>query len=167
MANEKIILLPEEPRGASQLIECPIPAVVVSKQQLPDVQNLRSQVGQSIIIKALRLITADVLAVSPLLGIANAALTELQKMSLVLYSEGWEKGQLIPLLSLVDIFTEGSGVPWRSNTVRFDNWQNVDWSKSYFQYSSGTPSNGTAYAVLLECEYVKLDSQGKPIVGAS
>lgn len=167
MAKDKIIMLPEEPRGASQLIECPIPAVVISKQMLPDVQNLRSMQGQDIIIKAIRLIPNTILTTSPLIGIPVAPLTELQKMSLVLYSEGWEKGQLIPLLSLIDTFTEGSGIPWRYNTVRLDNWKNVDWTKSYFQYSSGTPSSGSAYSVILEAEYIKLDSQGNPIIGAS
>src|SRR5882672_4256197 len=155
-ATERIILVQEEPRGPSQLIEIPVPAQVISKLLLPDIQQLRSQVGQIIIIKALRVIPDVVLVTAPTIGGPNAPLTELQKLSLVLYCEGWEKGQLIPLLTLVDTFTEASGVPWKSRTTRFDNWKNVDWSKSFLQWSNGTPSSGTAYSVILEAEYVKL-----------
>lgn len=166
--QKNILFVQEEPRGASELIEIPVPAQVpgVTKQRLPDQQDLRSQVGQVIVVKAIRIITADVLAVSPLLGLAVAPLTELQKMSLTLYSDGWEKGQLIPVLSLVDIFTEASGVPWKNRPIRLNDWTNVDWPKSFITYSNGTAAVGAPYAVLLEVEYVKFDDQGKEIKGA-
>lgn len=162
-----MILVTKEPRGPSQLVEIPVPAQVVSKVTLPDIQQLRSQVGQIIIIKALRVIPDVVLALAPTLGGVNAPLTELQKISFVIYCEGWEKGQLIPALSLVDTFTEGSGIPWRTETVRLADWKNVDWSKSFMQYSNGSQSVGTAYNVLLEVEYIKLDAQNNEIVGPS
>ncbi len=165
--DKSMILIQEEPRGPSQLIEIPIPAQVISKQVLPDIQQLRSQVGQVIIIKALRLIPATLLTNAPTVGTVNAPLAELQKISLVLYCEGWEKAQLIPILTLVDTFTEASGVPWRMKTTRFDNWKNVDWSKSFLQYSNGTPSSGLAYTVILEAEYIKLDAQNQEIIGPS
>ena len=168
MTTEKnIVLIQEEPRGPSQLIEIPVPAAAVSKVVLPDIQQLRSQVGQVIIIKALRLIPFTLLTNSPTVGAVNAPLAELQKISLVLYCEGWEKGQLIPILTLCDTFTEASGVAWKAKTVRFDNWKNVDWSKSFLQYSNGTPSSGLAYTVILEAEYVKLDAQNQEIIGPS
>lgn len=160
-------LVQEEPRGPSQLIEIPVPALAVQRVQIPDIQQLRSQVGQTIIIKALRLIPASILTNAPTVGGINAPLTELVKISLVLYCEGWEKGQLIPILTLCDTFTEASGVPFRPHTTMFDNWKNVDWSKSYLQYSNGTPSSGVAYTVVLEAEYVKLDAQNQEIVGPS
>lgn len=160
-------LIQEEPRGPSQLIEIPVPAAAVSKVVLPDIQQLRSQVGQIIIIKALRLIPDSVLTNAPTLGGINAPLTELVKISLVLYCEGWEKGQLIPILTLADTFTEASGIPVKFKTTRFADWKNVDWSKSFLQYSNGTPSSGVAYSVILEAEYVKLDAQNQEIVGPS
>lgn len=165
--EKQIILFQDEPRGPSQLIEIPVRAQVVSKVTIPDIQQLRSMVGQVIIIKALRLITASVLANAPTVGGVNAPDTELVKISLVLYCEGWEKAQLIPIFTLNDMFTEGSGTPWRAKTTRFDNWKNVDWSKSFLQYSNGTPSSGAAYTVILEAEYVKLDAQGNEIIGPS
>lgn len=169
--NKNVILVTQEPRGPSQLIEIPIPAQAVQRVALPDVQQLRSMVGQIIIIKALRLISAKVLATAPTLGLTNAALAELKKISLVLYSEGWEKGELIPILTLNDMAdtdsANASTVPFRNATTRFNDWKNVDWSKSYLQYSNGTPSSGAAYSVLIEAEYIKLDSNGREIVGPS
>lgn len=168
--NKNIILVTQEPRGPSQLVEIPVPAQVVSRVALPDVQQLRSQVGQIIVIKALRLISNKVLTNAPVSGFATATLAELKKISLVLYCEGWEKGQLIPLLTLndvVDADSTATGIPYRVVTTRLSDWRNVDWSKSFLQYSNGTPSSGAAYAVLLEVEYIKLDSAGKEIVGPS
>ena len=163
--NGNMILVQEEPRGPSQLIEIPVTAGV-SKVTIPDIQQLRSQVGQVIVIKAMRLIPDSLLTNAPTIGGINAPLTELVKISLTLYCEGWEKGQIIPILTLVDTFTEASGVPWRSKTTRFNDWKNVDWSKSFLQFSNGQVSVG-AYSVLIEVEYIKLDAQNQPIVGPS
>jgi len=149
------MLVMEEPRGPSQLIEIAVPAQVVSVVQLPVVQNLQNQTDQIVIIKALRVIPDTVLQRGPVQGFVNAPLTELQKCSLVLYSQNWIKGQLIPLCSLIDTFTEGSGIPWRQRTARFDSWKDVDWNKSYIQYSNGQQSIGTAYEFILEVEYQK------------
>lgn len=165
--NDRMILVQEEPRGPSMLIEIPKTAALgaTGKLVLPDVPQLRNQDEQTIIIKALRLIPDTVLATAPTLGGANAPLTELIKMSLTLYSEGWEKGQLIPALSLVDTFTEGSGIPYRDRTTKLANWRSVVWNKSYFTYANGTPSIAGAYNVILEVEYVRLNSDGLEIIG--
>lgn len=167
--NKNIILVTTEPRGPSQLIEIPVTANNLGRVALPDVQQLRSQVGQRIIIKALRLITAKVLTNAPIGGQVTAPLAELRKISLVLYSEGWEKGQLIPILTLNDIFDTDSAnattIPFRAQTVRFNDWVNVDWSKSFLQFSNGAPSANSPYAVILEAEYIRLDNNGKEIVG--
>lgn len=152
----RLILVQEEPRGPSQLIEIPVTANGLSKINLPDIANLRNQDDQIIVIKALRLITPSVLTNGPVTGAVNAPLTELQKISFVLYSEQWEKGQYIPALTLNDMFTEGSGEPWRNKTTKLDSWRNLDWNKCFMQYSNGTVTAGTPYCVILEVEYVKL-----------
>jgi hypothetical protein len=162
----KTMLVQEEPRGPSMLIEIQKIAGVTSKLTLPDVPQLHNQPDQIIIIKAMRIIPDAVSPTSPTLGVANAPLTELVKMFFTIYSEQWEKGQLIPVPELIDIFIEGSGIPWRNRTAQFNSWKNVDWNKSFFTYANGTPSIAGAYAVLLEAEYVKLqmvtDASGKP-----
>lgn len=167
--NKTILLVQEEPRGPSQLIEIPI-ATATTSFALPDVQQLRSQQGQVIIIKAIRLVTIKVLSNAPVSGNANAPVTELRKISLVLYAEGWMKGYQIPLLELNDVADADSAVattiPYRNRTTRFDNWTNVDWSKSILQFSNGTVAVPT-YSILLDVEYIKLDAQNKEIIGPS
>lgn len=148
-------LVQEEPRGPSQLIEVAVPAQVVSVVQIPVIQNLQNQTDQIVIVKAIRVIPDSVLTNGPVQGLVNAPLAELQKASMVIYSENWIKGQLIPLCSLIDIFTEASGIPWKSRTTRLDSWRNVDWGKSFIQYSNGTPSSGLTYEFIFEVEYQK------------
>lgn len=166
-SNGAMILVQDEPRGASQLIEVPVTVAGTTKVVLPVIQNLQNQVNVNVVIKALRVIPNTVLALAPTLGGANAPLTELVKMSLVLYAEEWEKGQLIPLLTLVDTFTEGSAIPWRAKTTRLDNWRNVNWGKSYVLYSNGSSAAGTPYNIIFEAEYVKFDQDGNEITGAA
>ena len=116
--DNRTFLVQEEPRGPSQLIEIPVTANGISQINFPDVPNLRNMIDQSVIIKAIRCIPDTVLARGPLQGNVNATLTELQKISVVIYCEGWQKGQNIPILSLVDTFTEGSGIPWKDQIGR-------------------------------------------------
>lgn len=165
----EIILVQEEPRGASQLLECPVSAGAV-KQRLPDNNQLRSVEGQTIVIKAMRLISAKVLDKAVNFNLPNAPLGDLKKMVLVIYCEGWERAQMIPLLTMNDMAdadaTTATTIPYRNKATRFDNWKNVDWAKSFFQFSNGN-SASTDFAVIFDVEYVKLDSTGKPIVGPS
>lgn len=162
-------MVQEEPRGPSQLIEIPIPANQ-QKVKLPDVQQLRSTEGQTIIIKSIRLITPKVLTNGMTVAGTNVNLANLQLMCLTLYSQGWEKGQLIPLLVLNDVVDGDSAaattIPYRNKTTRLNNWRNVDWSQSFLQWANGTQSDA-AYVCMLEVEYVKLDANGKTIIGPS
>jgi hypothetical protein len=160
------LLVQEEPRGPSQLYEIQVTANGQTRIPLPDVQQLRSQEGQRVIIKGIRLITPEVLARGPLSGLVTAPLAELQKISLTLYCEGWEKGQLIPLLTMNDMATPAGTFPHRYQPTRFANWQNVDWSKSFLFYSNGTSSANSPYAVLFDVLYIRLDTQGKVITTA-
>jgi len=163
-------LVMEEPRGPSQLVEIQVTQNGVARVPFPDVPNLRAQIGQNVVIKGARLITPSVLTNGPISGFVNAPLTELVKMSLVLYCEGWEKGQLIPLLTLNDMFTQGSAEPYRRTATKFNDWKAFDWSKTFIQLSNGTVTvlpGGANYVVCLDVEYIKLDSQNKPIIGPS
>jgi hypothetical protein len=161
------VLVQDEPRGPSVLIEIPVTINGQQRVPIPDIAQLRSTTDSKIVLKGLRLISNEVLTN----GIINASVVappaELAKMSLTIYAEGWEKGQTIPILTLNDMeFTVGA-IPFRRSATRFDNWVNVDWPKSYIQYANGTVSAGAPYVVLLDCEYVRLDAQNRLIVGAS
>jgi len=171
IAGPEVLLVQEEPRGPSQLVEIPVTVNGSQKVKLPDVQQLRSQEGQTIIIKAVRLITFKVLPRCMTLNLVSAPLAELQKISLVIYCEGWEKAQLIPLLVLNDVAdgdaTTATTIPYRNKATRFNNWRNVDWAQSYLLYSNGTVSATAPYGVQLEVEYIKLDARGQQIIGPS
>lgn len=164
-----IMLVQEEPRGPSILVEIPVTGTG-QKVKLPDVQQLRSQEGQIIIIKAIRLITPKVLVGAITLTLPNAPLAQLINMSITLYSEQWLKGENIPILSLNDMVdadaTTATTIPYRNKTTRLNDWRNVDWAQSYLLFANGfTPT--PAYAVLLDVEYIKLDAKGNPIMGPS
>ena len=167
MSREQIILVQEEPRGPSQLIEVPVPTAGVSKVFFPDIQQLRSTQSETIIIKAMRLVTLDVLTAGVISGSANAPLTELQHLTLVIYCEGWEKAENIPLLTLNDMNLPGGTFPHRYHQTRFSNWRKVDWTKSFLQWVNGTNAANTPYVVLFDVEYVKLNGVGQEIVGPS
>lgn len=161
----QVVLLRDEPRGPSILIEVPVTTNGQQRVVLPDVAQLRSTIDQRIIIKSIRLITAEVLTRAVLQGSVNAPVAELQKMVLTLYAEGWEKGQSIPILTLNDMTTQAGALPHRYAPTNFDNWNSVDWPKSYIQYANGTVSANTPYTVLLDVQYVKLDAKGNVIIG--
>lgn len=171
--QDRVILAQVEPRGPSELIEVPFPAAANGQQKVPfpTVEDLRSDENQRVILKGMRLITADVAVGAPLIAGPTAPLSELQKMFLVLYAEGWEKAVYIPLLTLNDVFTEASGVPFRHGATRFNNWEKVAWNKCFIQLANGTVVVGAPYVVMFDVEYVKLgttgDMKGKEITGPS
>lgn len=164
MAHDKLIFVQEAPRDASQLIEVPVNTNGVQRVNFPDVQQLRSLVNQEIIIKEIRLITVDVLTNGPITGFATSPVSEQQKLSLTIYCEGWEKAQNLPILVLNDM---QNTAPHRYNGTRFNNWANVDWSKTYLQFSNGTVSAGAPYCVMFDVVYLKLDKSGNEIIGPS
>lgn len=161
------VLIQDEPRGPSILIEVNVPTAGSQRVPFPDISQLRSTIDQKIIIKWMRLISAEVLTNGIISANPTAPAAELAKIAVTLYAEGWEKGQTIPILTLNDmVFTIGA-IPYRRNTTTFDNWVNVDFPKSYLQYANGTVSAGTPYVVLIECGYIRLDAQNRLIQGPS
>lgn len=164
---DKIILVQTEPRGPSQMVEVPVVLNGSQRVPFPDQAQLRSTTVQKIVIKAIRLVTPDVLTNAPLSGNVNAPVTELQKMTLVLYCEGWEKAQNIPVLTLNDMQLQGGTAPNANSLTKFDDWVNVDWPKCFIQYSNGTVSAGVPYSVLFDVLYTKLDAQNNEIKKAS
>lgn len=153
----KTILVQEQPMVATELIEIPV-ASGATRATIPDVPQLRNQGDQVVILKAIRLITAKVLSTGPVTGTTNMALVDLIKCSLVLYSSGWEKMHLLPLLVMNDMAdsdaTTASTLPYRFNPTKLADWQNVDWNKSYIQFANGT-SASAARVVILQVEYVR------------
>lgn len=155
------IIVQESPRTNSTLIEVIVNQNGVQRVKFPDVQQLRNTDTQRVIITTIRVIPPNVLTNAINTNAVNAPLTELQKIAVVLYAEGWEKGYQIPILALNDFASAAN--PYRFQTTRLDNWRNVDWTQCYLQYANGQVSAGATYAVLLEVEYLKFNDKGLPI----
>lgn len=161
------VIVQDEPRGPSVLIEVPVTINGQQRVPIPDISQLRSTTTNRIIIKGLRLVPPEILTNGIINASVNAPVTELQKMSLTIYAEGWEKGQTIPILTFNDFVFATGAAPYRFNSTRFSNWVNVDWPKSYIQLANGTVTAGAPYVVLLDCEYERLNAENNVIVGAS
>lgn len=151
MRND-ILLVQEEPRGPSQLIEVPVNTNGVQKVKFPDVQQLRSTTDQIVVLKGLRLISPKVSPNCATLAAVNAPIAELRKMFLVIYCEGWEKAQMIPVLTLNDMAdgdaTAATTIPYRNKATKFNDWKKVDWTQTYLLYGNGTVVANAPYGVM-------------------
>jgi len=165
---DSIVYMRQEPRGPSELVEIPVLINGSMRVAIPDVQQLRSTVDQKIIIKGIRLVPPIMLTNGIINNNVNAPITEDVKCVLVIYSQGWEKGHYIPLIALNDCSNQTVPTPFVTAKTNFDNWKNVDWSKSFIQYGNGTTgAAGAPYVFMLDVEYIKLDAQNNLIEGAS
>jgi len=112
-------------------------------------------------------VTPKVLTNAPVSGLALAARAELIKASLVLYCQGWEQEQYVPLLRLNGFqdsdATTATTIPYVKDFQAFANLNNVDWTKSRVQYSNGTVSASSSYAFLLGVQYLVFDNNGNEI----
>lgn len=161
------VIVQAEPRGPSVLIEVNVQTNGQQRVPFPDISQLRSTAYQAIVIKGFRLIPPEVLTNGIISSNTTAPTSELQKMSVTFYAEGWEKGQTIPIMTFNDFHFATGSTPFRFNPTKLDNWVNLDFPKSYIQFANGTVSAGAPYVVLLDCEYIRLDAQGQLIQGPS
>lgn len=154
-------LVQDQPRGPSVLVEVPV-ITGARRVNFPDIQQLRSQAGQVIVIKKIRTITTKILANGILNAAANMAIADFQNAVLVVYAEGWEKGKYIPLLVLNDMndsdATAATTFGFRNSQPSFDNWIAVDWPQCYIQFSNGQAATTTG-VFMFDVEYIKLDSE--------
>lgn len=164
-AYMQTILVQDEPRGPSVVIEIPVNNNGSQRVPIPDINQLRSTTDLKIVLKGLRLIPSSVLTNGIISSFTNVPDSELQKMTLTIYAEGWEKGQTIPMLTFNDF--QNAIIPNRFNPTRFSDWINVDWPKSYIQFANGTSSVGAPYVVMLDCQYVRLNAQNLIVTGPS
>jgi hypothetical protein len=162
------VLVQQEPVNMWQLIEIPVGVNGVQKIPFPDIQQLRSMQGQVIIIKGMELVTPKVLTNGMTTAGVNAPLTELQKMSMVIFSEGWQRGQMMPLLKsncTADAdATTATTIPYENTPLVLADWQNVDWPQSFIQLANGTVTAGAPYVIMFWVTYLKLNANNEVIV---
>lgn len=131
-----------------QSVEIPVLEGASQKIMIGDRPELRATSTQRVAIKGIEVVTAAVSPTTPL-GDTTAPLTELKKASLVLNVGGLESIFQIPLLKLNRV-NDGTS-PYSPNPVQFEDLPDVNWSKSYIQFSSAPVG---PYSFLLGVDYV-------------
>jgi len=161
------VYIQQEPVDNWTLVEIPIPAQAVNRQAVPDQLMLKSYPDHFVTVKSIEVITAKQLTNAVLNNGANAARAEIIKATLVLYCDGWEKVQYIPLSRLIATYDADAAtattIPFMQNPTTFENLRNVDWTKSYIQYANGLNSSGAAYVFILGVKYVIQNNRGEVI----
>lgn len=128
------ILVQNQPVVNYTIVEVQVTANGLGQVSITDQPMLKSYQGHRVVIKAIETIPPKALAKAPVSGLAAAPLAEMQKASLVLYCDGWEKEQYVPILRL-NAFHDGDStaattVPFVNDFQAFSNLNNVDWTKS-------------------------------------
>lgn len=166
----QVILVQEEPLSCFEVIET---AILVADaggfdKNVKESNILRSDTDQTIVVKAIRVTVPGKLAFGPITGLPIAPVSELQKITLTIYSEGWERGHNIPILNLNDVTVPGGTEPFRRTSFKLNDWRKIDWPSSFFKWSNGSGGiapGATGYCIMLEIEYVRLNKRGEPVSG--
>lgn len=125
-----------------------------TKFNFPDMPQLRSDVTKDVIIRGIEAFTIEAM---PLDFNNNALppLAELKKASLTLYINGEESIFRLPVIKLVNTYSDNSAAPanWYAEINQFSNIQ-VDWTKSYI--STPVAFASTPWAFCFGITYMRL-----------
>jgi hypothetical protein len=169
---DQTVLVQTEPLYMWQLVEIPVNSDGLQKIQLPDVQQLRSMIGlDTVIIKGMYLVTPKVLGFGVNTPGTNAPLTELRKMTLTVFSEGWQRGQIVPLLFLNSMADADAAtattIPYSNTPFELADWRKVDFPQSFIQFCNTQVSAGAPYVVMIWVKYIKQNQDGEILVRGS
>jgi hypothetical protein len=129
-----------------------------TRQNFPDIPQLRDDTTQDIIVRAMESFSVDVMPNSPQ-GNAVATMAQLQNAFLTLYIEGEESVRQIFLPRLCNTAQALSTglMKWQNYPTDTEDLK-VDWNKSYIQFAQ-PPNTGGAnaqFSIMLGVEYKKL-----------
>lgn len=137
-----------------EMIEMQVPALSLGRVSFGGpIAQLRNQPDQIIVIKGIEIF--------PVTSYANSQQTnslpglpaaDIKKAVLVLYVDGSESIKMIPLVKLIHV-NDLAG-PFEENSLSFEDLTNVDFDKSYVQFSSA--SNAAAYVIPFGISYMRL-----------
>jgi len=157
------MLIQSQPIKNWTLVETVI-AVGNTRIPIQDQPMLKSYAGHKVVIKGIELITAKGLTHGVLNSAANITRADLIKTVLVLYCNGWEQVQYLPLSRLIGLHdadaTTATTVPFMDQPTFFENLSDVDWTKSYFLTANGQ-SIATAGVIMLGVQYQVFNDQGQ------
>lgn len=115
--------------------------------------QLRNQSDQIIIIKGIQLYLVTAYAFSQVTNtVPGVTAAEAIKATLTLYVNGQEDVKNIPLPQLNNINDLAS--PFQQEIQNFADLQNVDWSKSYVQFSAAAA--GSPYVIPFGVTYMRM-----------
>lgn len=136
-----------------ELIEMTIPPASLGRVSFATVAQLRNQPDQIIIIKGIDVFSVLTYGNSQQTAtLPGMPVAEVPKAVLVLYVNGEESIKMIPLAKL--IHTEDGTTPFQQQVPAFENLANVDFDKSYVQFS--VASDNAAYVIPFGITYLRL-----------
>lgn len=146
-----------------ELVELTVPANSTGRVGFNTIPQLRNQSNQTIQIKSIKIYLDTVYANSQVTNsVIGMAAAELPKAVLVLYVNGEESIKMIPLAQLNNI--DDLAAPYQENFSEFDDLTNVDFDKSYVQFSAA--SAGTVYVIPFGITYLRfMSNNGSMIEG--
>lgn len=137
-----------------ELVELICPANSGNRVFFQDVQQLRAQSGQNVIVSAVETFSNQAITLSPT-GNTMIAIADFKKAFLVLNQGGKELINKIPLALLNrvdgDFSLAANFVPGQILPFEFEALKNVDWTKSYVMFSSAPVA--TSFSVLFGVHY--------------
>lgn len=150
-----------------ELVELLVPAATFGRVTFQTIPQLRNQPDQIIQITSIKIYPDTSYANSQQTGsLPGMPATEIPKAVLVLYVNGEESIKMIPLAQMNAINDFAS--PFQQELWAFDQLKNVDFDKSYVQFSSASDAN--PYVIPFGISYirfVKMGANGNPnITGA-
>lgn len=146
-----------------ELIELPVALGQTGRVTFPSVPQLRNQANQIILIRNIFVFTvADYAASQYNNAVPVIPNVDLPKAVLVLYVNGEESIHLVPLTFMV--VTDDAARPYVNFEFPFADISNVDFDKSYVQFSSGASA---ACVIPFGVNYVRLskDPSGNFVEG--
>jgi hypothetical protein len=136
-----------------ELVELTVPAASTGRVTFNTIPQLRNQVGQTIIIKNIKIYVNTAYAKSQVNNsIPGMKPAEIPKCVLVLYVNGEESIKQIPLAQLNNI--DDAATPYQEQENSFDDLTNVDFDKSYVQFSSA--SDADTYVIPFGINYIRI-----------
>ena len=146
-----------------ELVEMTIPAATLGRVNFNTIPQLRNQPDQSIVIKNIEIFSIETYANSQQTNnVPGLPIADLPKCVLVLYVNGEESIKMIPLSKLVHI--QGAvGTPFQQIMEGFEDLTNVDFDKSYVQFSSA--SDAAIYVIPFGITYIRFvkSATGLPV----
>jgi hypothetical protein len=140
-----------------ELVELIVPALTLGRVTFQTIPQLRNQPDQIIQIQSI-----SVFSVTSYVNSQNTSslpgmpVAEIAKAVLVLYVNGEESVKMIPLVQLIHVDDQGN--PYQQELWGFDQLKNVDFDKSYVQFS--VLSDASAYVIPFGISYIRFVKGG-------